>query len=924
MDIMKIRAAIAAACTFLALSLDARVISYAPLSDQHALPAIQHRMNREFVLIESSTMAPPATIPGYYGSRRGQLVLYDSVGEREPRVIFPSSGEEVLITDAAAREDSNGQLSIFVAFRRPGEQALSYSLSLDSGASWKAVTVPGSGLPQAEVLDDVGGPIIRNRGAQIRIGTSESPFVFATAGRSLICAVDRNGTVRELTRDTGGGSQRLTGSNKEGTEFLVVGINAEQYKVDLTGKKTPVGPEGNPGPTAILEGWITSEGDVYTHELRARNLVVAFYQGRKESGVASRLITDFSQRLNLFAAPVHDYNGAWIVQRGIGTPTILSLHTPSGGLVEQWRDISAPEVEAIHSANSGRRVLVQVHRPRPQFDQRIFRDPALAIWEMGQPAPQRYDELFLIEGPTKGFVHLDVDAVARGEGFVFDSAATTSCEQCGGGGQISGGGGGGADVTQEWGVVRASLQQRLVIPGVSRVPGAYNSTWRTDIVVQNTWDEPLDVGLRFVPRVGTGSPTTVSLKLAPRELRHIPDVVLSTFNLENAGGALYIMPPLGRDVVATSRTYTVSPAGTFGMGVNAIDVYAAASSRFPVSFAGAFLGIDYRTNVIATNAEPRPTQVSLEVHGISGKIGRDDVTLAVDQQSESQMNSASLSLSIAPWETGSLIFRPKTGQAIPSVVVIDNRTNDPTYFPPDLPANVVRTIPVIGHVDGANNSRFRSDLYLYNPSGQTRSVMLTAKSFDVQEQEQALTFTLLPYESKIIPDVYLKAFGKTGLGRLRFVSGSMMETSSIRVTSRTYNIDAKGGTYGFVMPPLNPFQAVGSGESLEILGAVGGANFRTNVGLVDLNGWPTGQQPHRVKIEIFNETGKEVDSFETQVPQTGGIQLLDIFRARGLGHGPKAALIRISPSSGLIGTFATLIDNGTNDATLLTAALAAK
>ena len=48
------------------------------------------------------------------------------------------------------------------------------------------------------------------------------------------------------------------------------------------------------------------------------------------------------------------------------------------------------------------------------------------------------------------------------------------------------------------------------------------------------------------------------------------------------------------------------------------------------------------------------------------------------------------------------------------------------------------------------------------------------------------------------------------------------------------------------------------------------------------------------------------------------------FRTRALGDGPKAALIRVSPFGGLIGTFATLIDNGTNDATLLTAGLAAK
>jgi len=911
---------------FLALPAQARIISYAPLSDQHSLPAIQHRLNRDFVLIESSAVFP-ASIFGTYGGRQGMLVLYDTLGEREPRVVFPTTGEAALIFDAAARQQPDGQLAIFVAIGQTA--ATAHFLSVDSGTTWKPLAVPGAAMRSSSALDDVGGPIARNRGAQLRIGTAESPFVFATA-TGFIYAVGRDGSVRELSRDAGGGPQSLVGSNRDGSEFLALGAMSSPsptrafYKLDLTGRNVPIGAVTAQG-LYFLDGWITSAGDVYTDEARVPNHTVSLYRGTSRTEIVSKTWTgDPAQRLNVFAAPTHDYNGAWIVQRSIGAPTLLSVHTASGGLVEQWQDISGPEVEAIHAAASGQRVLVQVHRPRPQFDQRIFRDPALAIWDIGSPAPRRYDELFLIEGPTKGFVHLDVDAVARGGGFVFDSAATTSCEGCGGGGQISGGGGGGADVTQEWGVVRASLQQRLVIPGVSRVPGAYNSTWRTDVILQNTWDEPQTVELRFVPRVGTSAVITLPVSLSAREIRHIPDVVKTLFNVDTGGGALYITPPLGKDVVATSRTYTSSAAGTYGMGVNAIDLHAAASSRFPVSFAGAFLGIDYRTNVIATNPEVRKSDVGLEVHGISGKIGRDDFTMSVDQQSESQMNSSSQPLGIAPWETGSLIFHPKTGQAIPSVVVIDNRTNDPTYFPPDLPANVVRTIPVIGHVDGANNSRFRSDLYLYNPSGQTRSVFLTAKSFEASEAEQTLTFTLLPFESKIIRDVYLHAFGKTGLGRLRFVSGTMLETSSIRVTSRTYNVDANGGTYGFVMPPLNPFQAVGSGESLEILGSLGGANYRTNVGLVDLSGWATSQQPHRVKIEIFNETGKLIDSFETQVPQTGGIQLADIFRARGLGDGPKAALIRVSPFGGLIGTFATLIDNGTNDATLLTAGLAAK
>ena len=78
-----------------------------------------------------------------------------------------------------------------------------------------------------------------------------------------------------------------------------------------------------------------------------------------------------------------------------------------------------------------------------------------------------------------------------------------------------------------------------------------------------------------------------------------------------------------------------------------------------------------------------------------------------------------------------------------------------------------------------------------------------------------------------------------------------------------------------------------------------------------------------VKIEIVNAAGDVADSFTVSVPFAGGMQLNDVFRARGLTvKGP--VMIRVSPLGGLIGAYATHIDNRTNDASYLSANLAAK
>jgi hypothetical protein len=123
------------------------------------------------------------------------------------------------------------------------------------------------------------------------------------------------------------------------------------------------------------------------------------------------------------------------------------------------------------------------------------------------------------------------------------------------------------------------------------------------------------------------------------------------------------------------------------------------------------------------------------------------------------------------------------------------------------------------------------------------------------------------------------------------------------------------------MPPLNNFQIGGSGDTLEILGAVSDSRYRTNIGLVELTQWPNGQNAS-VRVEILDSDSRKVDSFNVNVPVAGGMQINDVLRARDIkASGP--ILIRVSPSTGTIGAYATSTDNETNDSIYLAANLAA-
>ncbi|MGZ6988442.1 MAG: hypothetical protein ACXVH0_05735, partial [Thermoanaerobaculia bacterium] len=279
------------------------------------------------------------------------------------------------------------------------------------------------------------------------------------------------------------------------------------------------------------------------------------------------------------------------------------------------------------------------------------------------------------------------------------------------------------------------------------------------------------------------------------------------------------------------------------------------------------------------------------------------------------------------WKTGSLLVTPQSGETVVGVIAIDGATNDPTYFAPDIPATVVRTVQAIVHTDGAHGAAFRTDLFLFNPANGVRALRLLVKSWSTSEAEQTLVLTLLPGESKTIHDALSTAFGRTGVARLRFQTdgGTTDASGGVRVTSRTYTAGPNGGSYGLLIPALNAFQSAGGGESLEILLPAGGSGFRTNLAHVELtSSFSTGTPPVSVKVEILDEHGDLLDHFETPLPIAGGVQIDDLFHGRGLGDGPPAGVIRISPAGGLVAAYASVIDNGTNDPMYVAAQLAAK
>ena len=878
---------------FLAVPLFARVISYAPYTSRVAVPAYQDRSSRYFALIEGQ-----AEEFLNFGDR--DVVLYDSTGAEEPRVITPGPGVWAL----AALYEMDGGTPVILAMK------YSTLMISEDGAEWRAVEGLGSFFAPSVADVDTGGPFANGLFAPVFPGNDDWPFV-ATLESNGVWAISRNGGARRLMQ---GGYARAIGRNAAGDRFLIQS-QTTVWMATLDGTLTKV---ADLTASGLCAGWITSNGTVYLEQLLGSGRTLYVSTGSSLNVVASAAPAfadknDEPVPLRVFAVPTQDYEGAWIVERSPDAPTTLSRHTPSTGRQAVWSDPSGPQVEAVIAGASGETLLIQVHRERESAQlERPLIDPALAVWRVGEPAPRTYDELYLNEAWNKGFVIVDPDGIESGTAFVFNSGFEEIAREPA---RVSAPIGGGGDVVQEWGVVRGSLQQRLVLPGVARLRGAYESFWQTDVVVYNPLPNVQQVEMRFIP-LGAENAVSATLTLDPHEIRAIPDVVKTLFFIESGGGTLHLLPDVG--VNATARTYTRKDGGTYGYGMGAIDFFNAAGPRFELKFSGAFPDVHFRTNVLLTDTSGRGTHASFRT--ITGWwADRDAGALATPKGSAMQATLATPAE--VSGETGAaLVIAPTRGTAIATVVAIDNRSNDPTWFPPDVPGTIPRAIPVIGHVDGANGAKFRTDLYLHNPREGSRYVILNARKWDEPGRQYTAWVRLSPNETRIIRDAAATFFGIEGFARLRYASPEDEPGEGVRVTSRTYSLGPNGATYGGPVPSLNGFQIAAAAERLEILGARGGAEFRTNIGIVDLAD-DTEDSP-LVRISIIGSERRVLSTSTVRVPARGGIQVDDVLRS--LPDTPAALIVVEVLEGQQIAAYATLNDNVTNDPTYLSSQLGAK
>jgi PKD repeat protein len=231
-----------------------------------------------------------------------------------------------------------------------------------------------------------------------------------------------------------------------------------------------------------------------------------------------------------------------------------------------------------------------------------------------------------------------------------------------------------------------------------------------------------------------------------------------------------------------------------------------------------------------------------------------------------------------------------------------------TASPPAQPYSY--TVPAVSHSPGVAGAVFRADVSIVNPGSAAASLTLTF--VPAAGSPLVRDFTLPAHNTREFRDV-LVSFFDFGEDDVQFGALQIGSNLPLVVSSRTYNLTLSG-TFGGFLPAATASAALTTGvvgilPQLRKLSA-----FRTNVAVANL-----GAAPATVRVQLHGADGTAIGSPRLlTAPANGMVQDNDIFRKSGAGDQVLAyATVEVETEGARVFAFASLIDNTTNDPTLI-------
>ncbi len=478
----------------------------------------------------------------------------------------------------------------------------------------------------------------------------------------------------------------------------------------------------------------------------------------------------------------------------------------------------------------------------------------------------------------------------------------------------------------------------LIIPAVAHAPGANNSLFQSDVRVTNISAQTIKYLVNFTPSGtdGTVSGKSTTIQIEPGATTALDDVLTSFFGTgesSGAAGVVEVRPVTGsstttslstsrpppRTTVASSRTYNVTPSGTFGQFIPAIPfsqflAKASGSAKSVLSLQQIAQSSAYRTNFGLVEGSGEPVDVMVSIFSNANDLLK-QIPITLRPGEHRQLNSFLAANDIAV-EDGRIEVEvtSSTGKVTAYASVVNNATNDPLVVFPVLKGSRSASRYVLPGAAYIQNdvADWRTDIRVFNASATSTAATLTFYPQGTPGAPLATDLVLAAGEVRAIDNVLTTLLNAPSGSGGSIVITTPSSTSLI-VTARTYNQTATG-TYGQFVPGVTPEESVGRGDrALQILQVEHSARYRTNIGVAETTG-------NAADVEVAVLLPDSKASPKVTIPLAANEFRQISLGQFGLGNVYNARVtVKVTSGTGKVTAYGSVIDMQTQDPTYVPA-----
>jgi len=456
-----------------------------------------------------------------------------------------------------------------------------------------------------------------------------------------------------------------------------------------------------------------------------------------------------------------------------------------------------------------------------------------------------------------------------------------------------------------------AVTQVWYLPGAAATSGQFGAQFSSTLTLTNVSASGTSVQIGFIPYSAKSTPSPVNRSLEAGETMQISRVLESLFGLTADAGTLTVASeaPL---VLWMATANTADPSGTYGLAVQPLSSNTLLSAAATADSIWVSQGGGYRTNIALTLLDPN-SLVQLRIYDEQNRL-RGSTTISSVPPISWQVPVADL-IGPDPLLLGRMEFQVLQGRAAGYTAVVDNVTNDGI-------AVMAEMIPIgagdfllngVARTSGANNTYWRTDIRLFNPSAAPLAINIDSLGFGSHNSSFVSTvpaFGLVEIVDILGPGGF--SYSQGTAGALRFHA-----SAPFLVAGRTSNLDPSGNRPGsfsafesIVKYSDGFYSASAAATFTGISQSSGHSGFRTNLTFLAGNDGAVGN------FILHDRTGTQeaVTAFGLTSGEWIQKNVSDWFPGMAISDQSR---VDVRLTAGSLNGYLSRIDNGSGDAVVL-------